>query len=226
MPLIKKNNATKKSEHSAGDDTLVMGKVTHRYHEDKYFALIILFFVLFFLTLVTFFWAFYERSLRMPTEYFPTTLDGKLVETIPLDKPNLSGAALLQWTVEAMTSAYTFNFVDYRKALQTARSYFTQTGYMQYLNELRNFNTIGLVAEKKYVLSVAPTSAPILLKEKVIDGLYTWYVQLPIVITYTSSREETKEYFSITMLVIRVPTTDSPKGVAVAGIIVKETRRA
>lgn len=207
------------------DANLPTAKMVHQFYQDHYFSLVLLFFGLLILTGVTLFWAFYEKSIHHPPEYFPTTANSNLVASISLDKPNLSSAALLQWTVEAMTSSYSFNFVNYKKSLQEARMYFTQAGYMNYLNELRNLNVISLVTDRKFVLSSAPTSAPILLKEKVIDGLYTWQVQLPMVVVYHSAKDELRQYLILTMLIIRVPTSESPKGVSIAGLIVRETKR-
>ena len=57
---------------------------------------------------------------RKPT-YFATTSDGRLIKMTPLNQPNMSDHAILQWTSKAITSLYTYNFQNYRKSRVTSK---------------------------------------------------------------------------------------------------------
>ncbi|GAG83685.1 unnamed protein product, partial [marine sediment metagenome] len=46
------------------------------------------------------------------------TLSACKQETNTLDKPNVTNQQLIVWTSEAITTIYSFNFVNYRHALQ------------------------------------------------------------------------------------------------------------
>lgn len=166
----------------------------------------------------------YYLQTHQPTpKYFATTHDGKLIELLPLNQPNLSTNALLQWSVEAATAAYTFNFVNYRKALQDSRIYFTKLGYQNFLKALTDSRNLEAVKTKKLVVSAVPTGAPVILKEGVTSsGLFAWQVQFPMLLTYQSASETIPQNIVITMLITRVPTLESPKGVGIASFVVRE----
>src|SRR3990167_6793036 len=73
-------------------------------------------------------YTFYERTHKPNVNYYATTNDGKLIKLSPLDEPNLSTQALLDWVVEATTTAYNFNFGNYQDVLKNIRVYFTEPG--------------------------------------------------------------------------------------------------
>ena len=166
----------------------------------------------------------YYLQTHQPTpKYFATTHDGKLIQLVPLNQPNLSTNALLQWAVEAATAAYTFNFVNYRKALQDSRIYFTKLGYQNFLKALTESRNLEAVQTKKLVVSAVPTGAPVVLREGATSGgLYAWQVQFPMLLTYQSASETITQSIVITMLITRVPTLESPKGVGIASFVVRE----
>src|SRR5262245_61831869 len=62
-------------------------------------------------------------------QYFATTREGKLVRMYSLSQPIVSTSELLQWAATAATAANTYNFVNYRKELQSASEYFTPNGW-------------------------------------------------------------------------------------------------
>lgn len=176
-------------------------------------------------------YVFYQQENQPRPQYFATTTDGKLIKLIPLSQPNLQTNALLQWAVEAATASYTFNFVNYRKALQDVRIYYTQTGYQNFLKALQDSRNLDAVKTKKLVVSAVVTGAPVILKEgqttAVLSGentyLYAWQVQFPMMITYQSASDLIKQNIVATMLITRVPTLEAPSGVGIASFVVRET---
>src|SRR5579872_6794221 len=128
------------------------------------------------------YWAFYERVNQPLPKYFATTYDGKLISLVPLNQANLNDNQLLQWATEAAVASYTFNFVNFRKALQDVRIYFTKMGYQYFLKALKDSNNLDAVQNKKLVVSATPTGAPVILKKGIYNdgsplGVYGWTVQ-------------------------------------------------
>jgi intracellular multiplication protein IcmL len=169
----------------------------------------------------------YFLHINRPTPtYFATTHDGKLIKMIPLDQPNHSVNALLQWATEAATASYNYNFVNYREALQAVRTYYTPTGYQHLIQALKDSRNLEAIREKKLVASSVPTGAPIILKEGVMNNQsrYAWQVQIPMKVTYQSSNELIPQDIVITMLITRISTLESPTGIGIAQFIVREGR--
>jgi intracellular multiplication protein IcmL len=159
---------------------------------------------------------------RPEPRYFATTADGRLFEMAPLDQPNLSHDALFDWASRAAVKPYVFDFKNYREQIQAASKNFTSTGWKDYLDAMQQSNLLQLVTSKQLVVSATPASSPILVNEGTVAGKYAWKVQVPIVVTYSggSDRTSQNQNLMVTMVIIRVPTIDSPTGIGINQYIV------
>jgi intracellular multiplication protein IcmL len=160
-----------------------------------------------------------------PLLKFPTTADGKLTYPVPLSEPGISTPGILEWAVEAIEKSYNFNFTNYEDVISNASSFYTKLGYQNYRRNLIETALVNTVERRKSVLTVVPTSAPTILKEKPTpDGVYAWQIQFPMTMSIQNAKEVLKTDWVVTMLILRVPINESPKGVAIAALIVREGR--
>ncbi|HHM0577190.1 TPA: type IVB secretion system apparatus protein IcmL/DotI, partial [Legionella pneumophila] len=139
-------------------------------------------------------------------KYFATSINGRITPLFPLDEPNQSDSAVLQWANQAAIAAFTYNFVNYRDELQASSGFFTAEGWDQFLGALEQSNNLDAVKAKKLVVSAVATRAPIILQKGVLNGRYSWRVQMPILVTYQSASEFTQQNNVVTMLITRVST--------------------
>ncbi len=152
-------------------------------------------------------------------KYFATSTSGRIVPLVPLNEPNLSTAALLQWANTAAVAAFTYNFVNYRQELQAASEFFTPEGWSAYLQSLVASDNLKAVKAKKLVVSAVATGAPIINQRGVVDGRYTWQVQMPLLVTYQSLSQITEQSLMVNMVITRISTLDSPRGIGIAQFI-------
>jgi intracellular multiplication protein IcmL len=152
--------------------------------------------------------------------YFATTVNGRITPLFPLNEPNQSDSAVLQWANQAAIAAFTYNFVNYRDELQASSVFFTDVGWDQFLSALQGSNNLDAVKAKKLVVSAVATRAPIILQKGVLNGNYSWRVQMPILVTYQSASEFTQQNNVVTMLITRVSTLNSPQGIGIAQFVV------
>ncbi|KTD75545.1 type IVB secretion system apparatus protein IcmL/DotI [Legionella waltersii] len=153
-------------------------------------------------------------------KYFATSINGRITPLFPLDEPNQSDSAVLQWANQAAIAAFTYNFVNYRDELQSASGFFTADGWDQFLGALQQSNNLDAVKAKKLVVSAVATRAPIILQKGVLNGQYSWRVQMPILVTYQSASEFTQQNNVVTMLINRVSTLNSPRGIGISQFVV------
>ncbi|HAT8178651.1 TPA: type IV secretion protein DotI [Legionella pneumophila] len=153
-------------------------------------------------------------------KYFATSINGRITPLFPLDEPNQSDSAVLQWANQAAIAAFTYNFVNYRDELQASSGFFTAEGWDQFLAALDQSNNLDAVKAKKLVVSAVATRAPIILQKGVLNGRYSWRVQMPILVTYQSASEFTQQNNVVTMLITRVSTLNSPRGIGIAQFVV------
>ncbi|KTD32659.1 protein IcmL (DotI) [Legionella moravica] len=152
--------------------------------------------------------------------YFATTINGRITPLFPLNEPNQSDSAVLQWANQAAIAAFTYNFVNYRDELQASSGFFTADGWDQFLNALQSSNNLDAVKAKKLIVSAVATRAPIILQKGVLNGSYSWRVQMPILVTYQSASEFTQQNNVVTMLITRVSTLNSPRGIGISQFVV------
>lgn len=153
-------------------------------------------------------------------KYFATTINGRITPLFPLNEPNQSDSAVLQWANQAAIAAFSYNFVNYRDELQAASGFFTPSGWQQFLNALQQSNNLEAVRVKKLVVSAVATRAPIILEKGVLNGRYSWRVQMPILVTYQSASEFTQQNNVVTLLITRISTLNSPRGIGISQFVV------
>src|SRR4029078_3022037 len=149
-------------------------------------------------------------------KYFATSINGRITPLFPLDQPNQSVSAVLQWANQAAIASFTYNFVNYRDELQASSGFFTAEGWDQFLGALQQSNNLDAVKAKKLIVSAVATRAPIILQKGVLNGSYSWRVQMPILVTYQSASEFTQQNNVVTMLITRVSTLNSPRGIGIS----------
>lgn len=153
-------------------------------------------------------------------KYFATSVNGRITPLTVFDEPNQSDAAVLQWANQAAIAAFSYNFVNYHGELQAASTYFTADGWQQFIDALQQAGNLDAVRTKKLIVSAVATRAPIILQKGVLNGRYSWRIQMPILVTYQSASEFTQQNNVVTMLVTRISTLESPRGVGIAQFIV------
>lgn len=153
-------------------------------------------------------------------KYFATTINGRIMPLFPLNEPNQSDSAVLQWANQAATAAFTYNFVNYRTELQASSGFFTSEGWSQFLNALKDSNNLDAVKAKKLIVSAVATRAPVILQKGLLNGRYSWRIQMPILVTYQSASEFSQQNNIVTMLITRVDPLNSPRGIGIAQFVV------
>ena len=146
-------------------------------------------------------------------KYFATSINGRITPLFGLNEPN-------QWSNQAAIAAFTYNFVNYRAELQASSGFFTSVGWTQFLTALESSNNLDAVKAKKLIVSAVATRAPIILQKGVLNGRYAWRVQMPILVTYQSASEFSQQNNVVTMLITRVSTLNSPRGIGISQFVV------
>lgn len=151
--------------------------------------------------------------------YFPTSATGRITPLIPLDQPNMSDPEIKQWANLAIIAAYSYNFVNYRSELQASSEFFTPEGWNTFIAALKSSNNLQAIISNKFVVSAVATQAPVILKTGVYNGRYYWRIRMPIIVTYQSSTLFSQTPLVVYMLITRVSTLNTPKGIGIAQFV-------
>lgn len=187
-----------------------------KFYHDRFFRLVLLLLLTASLSLGAFGVIYLLQDVSSPPPvYFSATDQGRLIEELPLDISNLESNVLLNWVTEAMMASNTFNFVNYQTVLNNARSYYTKEGFDSYNSALVNAKIVDRVVQKKYVLHAVPTDAPQVLLEKPFAGRYMWKIKIPMNFKYQNVSDVFGDPMDITLIVMRVPNSESENGVLI-----------
>ncbi len=220
--------AIKEGMQKAQTEDLSSIQIQTKFYRDSFPKFMFLFLVTLLICIVSISLNILQLIYKPKAQQFATfsSTDGstRLVEMIPLNEPNLSTQPLLQWATEAATSCYNFDFNRMEKQIQNLRPYFTAQGYQHYIEALQAENTLIDVKEKLLIVSAVPLKAPVILREAVSSSIerYAWQVQLPLLVTYQSSSELKKAEITVTMLIVRVDTLESPKGIGISQFLARK----
>ncbi len=152
---------------------------------------------------------------KIPTpKYFAVTPERQFFKLPPENEPSLSQGLLQNWVTTFALASHTFDFYHFDEQVAVMEKYFTPDGYRQYLDTIENFRTD--VIEKKQMVSCTVIEAPLIRKSTVIDNVYEWNIDVPLMIRYDSASESRNQKRRLSLRVRRYPDADNPYGIAVA----------
>lgn len=158
----------------------------------------------------------------MEPSYFSTSVNGQVAQLSPLDEPNTSDSVVRQWANIAVVDTYTYDFVNYAKSLEQNSQYFTDNGWYTLLRSLNDSNNLPTVIRKKLVVSAVALKPPSILMKGLLNGVYSWRIQIPMLVTYQSASEFIQQYLLVNLLVTRISTLENPKGLGIDQFIVSQ----
>jgi intracellular multiplication protein IcmL len=196
--------------------------VTHRnnFYKDKSKLILIALLISIILNTVLAYSIFYSYTNPPKPKYFATSSNGRITKLYPLSAPNLSDAAVLQWATRASLAAFSYNFVNFRSELQAASGFFTPSGWTQFLNALTESNNLEAVKSKKLVVSAVARRTPVIITKGIVNGNYSWVIEVPLLITYQSGSDYSQTRDTVSLTVQRVSTLNSPQGIGISQFVV------
>jgi intracellular multiplication protein IcmL len=132
----------------------------------------------------------------------------------PFEEPNLLPDTLLRWASKAATVSYTFDFNNYNRQIASARPYYTEAGWRQYISSVTEL--INTIAQNQLFVNGIVSGAPVISNQGEIAGRgYIWRIQIPFLVTYQSANVTTRRNFLVVISVMRVPPSINPQGIGI-----------
>ena len=155
-------------------------------------------------------WQIYSRPLPV---FYATQANGYSMVLNPHEMPSMTPNAILQIAKKAAVALYTFDFIHYNKQLASVRYYFTRSGWLSYLDAANS--VIKVVKANKLFISAVVNGPPVIVRQGPLQGVYTWEIQLPLLVAYQSAQSIDKASYTVAMTIINVPTKNNPIGIGI-----------
>lgn len=134
-------------------------------------------------------------------------------------KPGMSLAQISVWSNEAVAQLFSFDYVNFRKQLQMAQSYFTPKAWESVQSQLQKMGTLEKVQKDKLVVAAVAVATPVVLQQGVFLERYSWKVQLPMLVMYYGKKKVEKSVIVTTLFITRSDKNIGKRGIAIADFL-------
>lgn len=134
--------------------------------------------------------------------------------TKSLDEPLVSSDYIKDWSSEAVSKTFNYDYTNYQKNLENASHYFIPEGWKNFMAALKTSGNIDAVVTKKLTFSASFNNRPTIIKQGVEKGRYTWHVNIPTIISYSGKSITNKQSATVSLLIIRTNETNNGIGIS------------
>lgn len=159
---------------------------------------------------------FYMITNPEESKYFSTTINGESKPLVASDIPHQSDKAITEFASLAVVAANTLNFLTAEDHYKKSRPFFTRAGWEQYTLALQSSNILNEIQAKGLIVTAVVVRPPIILQKGPLNGVYSWRVQLVVLITYSASVSRPTVRLPVTMLIQRTSTLDTIQGIGIS----------
>jgi len=160
--------------------------------------------------------------LKPSPQYFAATDDFRIQKLVPLDKPYITQAGLLNWASRTVVQTLQLDFAHWRDTLQSVRNNYTEKAFAELFNSLNESGNLDMVRQKRLIVTASIEKAPVVTASGILQGRKAWRIQMPIVLSYESSEGvENSQKLLAKITAHRVSTTEHPKGVKITQLVLK-----
>lgn len=155
-----------------------------------------------------------------PPKVFLTFPSGESRQVAPLVWPVQSGASIESWALDTVKKVYTFDFLHAEEQLAEARPFFTAEGWDSFTAAMESSDLMATVEKNLLTVAVTPLKPPII--ESTAGGgggEFAWRVIVPVMVSFTGDTPTQSKYMLMRVLVVRVPTTENPRGLGVQQLV-------
>ncbi|AOG03393.1 DotI/IcmL/TraM family protein [Bosea sp. RAC05] len=169
-------------------------------------------------------WAILTRTDQY--RYLMTEPSGRLLPVVPLDQPHQSDDEIIKWTVNAVAQIYTFDFANFRRQFQNAQKLMTPIGWENFHAALRDSGNFVAVTENRYITTAAPSGPAIIVSKGLLSDAYgnvrySWMIDVPLLVSYRSSKQTTSQDLIVRVNLVRVPSHVNYVGSQIRQIIAR-----
>lgn len=159
--------------------------------------------------------------------YVPISQSGVILPQVPLDRPNHDDQFVVDWTIDAMTRLYSFDFLNYRTQFQDSKKNLTAQGWVNFEEAITASNNFDAILANSFVLTAVPVGKGSVVKTGLIGDTYAWKVRFPMLVSYRSSADPKKggegrlitDTWNMSVVVTRVGVFLNEKGLGIRSFI-------
>src|SRR3990167_153018 len=187
----------------------------NEFYRDKYrFAMKYISFLVITCAILALIFAWMTYDQKQPA-YYAAASTGQVLPLHPLSEPIVTSDFIVQWSALTTRLIYNLTFSDYQNQLSQVQPRFTPAGWEKLQAALNSSGLITNLVNNRLIISSVISGPPVILARMIVNGRFTWRVQMRMLVTDTSASAQTQQQMVVTMSVQRIPTLDAAQGIQV-----------
>ncbi len=150
--------------------------------------------------------------------YRALTTDNRVIPLVALDGSNQTDMAILGWAATSVTEVLTVGFGDFDRQMLHQKSRFTPDGWGSFRDAVVQQKFRQTFKDFQLVLTTVPSDMPLITSkgEDPETQTYRWNVEVPVVMTYVTNNNVSRQARGLVKLVIvRIPPHENVEGIAI-----------
>jgi intracellular multiplication protein IcmL len=201
---------------TSGLSAQVLEKAGGDYRNGARILIRIVMFQAFVLVVLSILLAFYLDTRQSRDHFFAETGDNKIMQMVSLPLPNMGRAALSDWVANATSEILTFGFNDIDEKFAQSQRDFTPDGWKAFRKAVIISPLISDMLATQQILTTVPEYPPALKSEGMVDGVYSWTFEVPVLLTFRAGSDKRTRSKVVHVVVQKVPTADNPNAVGIS----------
>lgn len=197
--------------------TLQAIKLRNDFYRDNFRRIVLIAILSFLLNIILMVVLYFTNTRPTQVLYFAVTQQGELIKMQPLSSPVLGSEQLQSWVTQNIPKIYALDYVHYQDELRDVRQYFTDYGWGQFSQAFQP--TLNKIISGQYVVSAAVTDVPYIVGMKLVNGVATWQVQVPVKVTFRQGDQASTEDVVWILVLQRVNNAASDQLVGISQIV-------
>jgi len=138
---------------------------------------------------------------------------------VALDSPIVDDVQLLQWTVHAILSTYSFDYHNYPSQLNTAGRSFTPEGWKSFADSYIASGNYEQMRRARLLCYAQAQRAATIPSTEIIGGRLAYHVEFPMVQTCENTQQFTTQSMTMAATVMRTDDQRHPEGLVIERLI-------
>lgn len=149
------------------------------------------------------------------------TVKSSSVLSAPLSKAAYTDAQIIAFVSDAVVSVNTYNFQNISTWKREIQEYFTTKGSDEFNKALKKSENIEYVLSNRLALTSELSKYPQIIEQNVVNGRYTWKIEVPILLKYRGSGVSRNVSQLVTLRVQRAPVNEASNGFGVVQYVAR-----
>ncbi|WP_305910427.1 DotI/IcmL family type IV secretion protein (plasmid) [Methylomarinum sp. Ch1-1] len=129
-----------------------------------------------------------QYALTPEADYYAQRKNLFTEKMVPFHEPYVTNNGIVKFATRVVTDTLTMDFYNIEMNFDGVSKYYNQAALKDLVESMDNKGITGIIKNKKLSVSASLSGLPLVVNEGIISGVYSWLVEIPMIMSYESSK--------------------------------------